>query len=309
MERNLNDLAVFCEVAQAGSLTAAAARLGLPKSTVSRRLARLETRLQTRLLNKSTRKLSLTEAGLALWRRAAEALDELLDAERQVEAMQSEVAGRLRLASPIDIGVNFLAGAVSRFQLAHPAVEIEVELGNRRFDPIEEGFDVVLRVGPQPDSTAVARRLTGLRRHLYASPALLERAPAPQHPDELVHLPALWYTASLSANWTLTRAGERAEVEPASRLSANSVAFLREALAAGQGVALLPDFLCAADVASGRLVRVLPAWDGLTYDLWAVMPSRRFVPGRTRLFLDYLVAWFEAADMACQAPAGVLSGT
>lgn len=286
---DLNDVMVFLRIAEDGSFTAAARGLGVPKSTVSRKLAALEERLGARLVERTTRRLRLTEAGTLLLervRRIAVALDE---AQAAVAELQDRPKGTLRLTAPIDIGQGWLAPIIADFVRDFPEVRVDVELNNRVVDLLAEGFDVAIRAGKLVDSSLVARRLASSHMALFAAPSYLAARAAPATPADLADHDLLLFRAPrFATTWTLERGSERVQMEVTSRFSANDFAMLREATAAGLGVGMLPDVSAAAAVRAGRLEQVLPGWTLGEGQVSAVYPSSRHASATLRAFLEHL---------------------
>lgn len=288
-----NDLLVFARVAEAGSFSRAAERLGLPKSTVSRRISLLEERLGERLMVRTTRRLRLTELGellLAHARRVATEVDEVAAlAEHRKEAP----VGRLRVAMPSDLAILFLSDALAAFTAMHPAVALELDLSARRVDLLGENVDLAVRIGtPHEDPLLASRRVGVLPIGLYAAPSYLAERGDPGSPEDLARHDALRLLGrdGEPARWRLLR-GERSwEGVPPGRVAANSPELLIRLARAGAGIASVPDLLAAPSVKRGDLRRVLPAWCLPPHTVWALFPGRRLLPGKVRAFLDMLVA-------------------
>jgi DNA-binding transcriptional LysR family regulator len=286
------DMLLFAKVADLSSISAAARALSTSKATVSRSVSRLESALNARLLERSSRHLVLTEVGrifLAYCRKVAE---EIESAESAVGELQAAVRGHLRVAVPLVFGRAVLAPALSRFLSSHPEVRMEVRLTNRRVDPIEEGFDLVVRVGTQPDSSLLMRELGRALHAVYASPAYLRKHPKINHPDDLQAHAALDVLEGAEAiEWGFQCGEETARVRIVPRLDLNDAVIRRDAAIEGLGVALLPSWICSEAEADGRLVRVCADWESTRVNhLFALWPSRRNALPRLRAFLDFLVS-------------------
>ncbi len=280
---------VFVATVETGSLTAAAARLGNAKSHVSTQLGRLEDDLGTRLLNRTTRRLSLTEAGATFYERARAILADLEEAERSVTVLNEEPRGTLRLGAPMSFGVRFLGDIVADFMARHAAVRVEMDLTDRRVDVIEERLDVVVRIGDLPDSTLIARRLCDTRMLLVASPEYLDRRGRPDEPADLREHDALVYEYAASPDrWDFEGPGGGVSIEVAGRLHANNGEVLVSAARAGLGIARLPDFLCADAVRRGSLEALCRDWGDARIGIWAVYPPTRFPSPKVRAFVDHL---------------------
>ncbi len=284
---DLNDLLIFTQVVESGSFTAAAEVLGSPKSTVSRRVSSLEAQLGTRLLQRTTRKLNLTDAGRTLHARSAHIMSDLRDAESAVTKMRAEPVGRLRITAPVEFPA--IARLATDFLSLHPKVQIDLDLTNRYVDLVEEGFDVAVRAGVLSDSTMVATKLREARRVLVASPAYLDSNGTPQSVEELAnHDCVIFGPWSPKAGWTLYGPNGLMKVPIKGRLSVNHLDAARHAAAAGFGIAILPVDWIAGDIAAGRLKTILPEAGGPPRPLWAITPSRKHVSPAVRAFVDFL---------------------
>ncbi len=290
---DLNEIVVFAKVVEAGSFTAAAAALGLPKSSVSRKLAQLEERLGARLLQRTTRKLALTEVGTAYYERCRAIVADIADAEQSVADMQSSPRGLLRVTAPIDVGGVLLGGVVAKLLITHPDLQVELIATDRVVDLVEERVDVGLRFGPLPDSSLVARRVGRTCIVPYASPGYIARKGSPKRPDDLVdHDIIMFAPIARMRTWTFrgkpARGGRDGEVTvtPTPRLLATSMFAALDAVRSGAGIAVLGDFVARDDLAAGRLVRVLEGWSGTSAELFAVYPSTRNPTPKMKIFLD-----------------------
>jgi DNA-binding transcriptional LysR family regulator len=301
MDLDANDLLLFARVAESGSFSRAAERVQLPKSTVSRRVAALEKRLGERLLQRSTRKLSITDFGLGVLDHARALALEVEGAQALAQHRQAKPSGRLRVSMPADFATSALPQMLATFVQEHPAIQLELDLSPRRVDLIGENFDMAVRMGDLPDdSQLVARRLSEMTMGLYAVQSYLDAVGEPHQPQDLLDLHGLLLLKRTgdAQSWSLTR-GEGADREqwegsPAKRTLANSPEVLLSMALAGQGVVSVPDFYARMRVGSGALKRVLPGWCLPPQSCWAVFPSRRLMPARTRAFLDALVATMNA---------------
>ncbi|MBM4360358.1 MAG: LysR family transcriptional regulator [Deltaproteobacteria bacterium] len=292
---DLNAMTVFARVAQCGSFSAAARALGMPKSTVSRRVAELEQQLGARLLQRTTRRLALTDVGQTYFRHCARIAAEVEEAERAVSEHQSEPRGTLRVTAPMNF--EFLGPIVARYLEENPGVELELMCADRVIDLVQEGFDIAIRAGKLVDSSLVARGLGAHRAQLVASPRYLERAGTPRTPSALERHDGILFGANGSRRtWQLERERERIAVSPRARLVVNDYAVMTEATLAGLGVALLPEVRVAAAVAEGQLLRVLPRWSAPEVPLQAVYPSTRHIAPKVRSFLEHLRALPRSLD-------------
>jgi DNA-binding transcriptional LysR family regulator len=297
-----NDLLLFAQVVEAGSFSRAAERAGLPKSTVSRRIAMLEAQLGERLLLRTTRKLTVTDFGADMVEHARSVQVEVEAVAALAQHRQAEPGGRLRISMPNDIANVMLGPMLARFMISYPAITLEVDLSPRRVDLVGENFDVAIRMGSLPDdATLAARRLAVFSNSLYASPAYLQKRGMPAVPPELMaHDTLRLLTRSGEpGRWTLTRGEERWEDLPPGRATINSPEVLLRLACADAGIAVLVDHFAEPYVRSGQLVQVLPGWSAPAHAAWAVFPGRRLMPSRTRVFLDAMAEEF--AGPKCQA--------
>jgi DNA-binding transcriptional LysR family regulator len=292
MNRDLNDTLIFVKVVETGSFIAAAKALHLPKTTVSRKVAELETRLGAQLLHRTTRKLGLTEAGNVYYEHCARIARELDEAESAVGQLQSGPRGWLRVTAPYSLGTTWIAPLLGEFHALHPEVRVEMVLNNETLDLIEKEIDVALRVGRLPDSNLVARKLAVFRTQVYASPAYLERHGEPLGPEDLQHHRALAMHHARengSFYWTLSDGKQRFDylIDPV--MVANDPGALRGALLCGEGLMLASDVMIRAYAERGLVQRVLAGWHGPEYDFSAVFPRGQVQSPKVRAFVDFLL--------------------
>lgn len=321
-----NDLALFAHVAEAGSFTKAADRLGLPKSTLSRRLSGLEARFGERLIQRTTRRLTVTEFGEAVLAHARQVVAEVDGARALAEHRQARPSGHLRVSMPGDIAMLALGPMLERFVREHPAVTLSLDLSPRRVDLLAENFDLALRMGELPaDSALGARRLAWFSGGLFAAPAWVAAHGARLAEPEDLLAPGLAGDGAAALlvpgqggeplPWRLERQPpgaaepQRWQGLPARRLLANSPALLLQMARAGLGVALASDLFAAPHVQAGALVRVLPGWRSAPAPAWAVFPGRRVMPAKTRAFIEALAEALApcrepGADVCAQAARG-----
>jgi DNA-binding transcriptional LysR family regulator len=288
MEPDLNDVLAFTRVADAGSFTAAAARLNWPKSSVSHRVARLERALGARLIERTTRRLRLTEVGARYHEHARRVLAELDQASATVARFRAAPQGWLRISASVVLGQTLLPPVVSEFATTYPDVRLFVDLTNRRVDLLEEGVDVAIRSGPLPDSSLVARRLGQATARLFARPAYLRERGEPQTPADLEQH-VLFDNAPTAAvdRWTLTRDdGREASVQVKPRVIANDATLLREFTARMDGIVSLPCFVAEPAIATRRLAPVLARWATRRVDVHAVFPSPKSLSPAVRAFVE-----------------------
>ncbi|MCS0614807.1 LysR family transcriptional regulator [Massilia kyonggiensis] len=291
MDVEPNDLLLFARIVEAGSFSMAAQRLDLPKSTVSRRIAMLEASVGERLLQRTTRRLMLTEFGASLLEHARKVAEEVEAAGALAQHRQAAPSGKLRISMPQDFANVVMADMIPKFMERYPAVSLELDLSPRRVDLVAENFDIAIRMGDLPeDSTLAARRVAIQQFGLYAAPSYLAQRGLPEHPDDLLQhdLLCILSRSGGAVPWILQRGKVRWEKELTARLTANSPQLLAKIACSGGGIAASTDFIVAKYVKKGELVRVLPDWDLPGSTGWAVFPGRRLMPAKTRAFLDML---------------------
>lgn len=302
-----NDLLLFARVADFGSFSRAAERLGIPKSTVSRRVSALEAQLGERLLQRTTRKLALTELGQAVLEHARHVAEDVEAASSLAANRQAQPRGRLRVTMPHDLGNLVLAPMLARFAKEHRGVTLEIDLSSRFADVIGEGYDLAIRMGElSDDATLSARRVATFTRGLYASPAYLERRGVPREPKALAEHEALHVTSRSGdpMPWTLHRGNEQWHGVPPARASANSPELLMRMALDGAGIAIVNDHLALAYVRRKQLECVLPKWRPAPVAAWALFPGRRLMPAKTRVFIDALAAVFAGPERRAPVRAG-----
>ena len=288
---NLNRLAVFVAVVEAGSLSAAARRLGLAKTMVSAHIQRLEAEVGASLLLRTTRRQSLTDAGEAFYEAARRIV---LDAQEAISAAGQESAeprGTLRVAAPNDYAASVVAPVAVQLRKRHPQLKVELLAGDRVVDMLKEGIDVAIRAGRLADSGLQATRIGSFTEWLVASPLLFEGHAIPRQPQELVNLPFVALSVLRQPlTWTLVSASGRVRrtLRFEQVMSANTSLAVRSAVLAGGGLAVLPDYSVKAEVAAGRLVKVLPEWSLPESGIYAVFPAARHRPQKVRVFLELL---------------------
>ncbi len=296
---NLDALATFVRVVDGASFTAAARALGVPTSTVSREIARLEDSLGARLLHRTTRKVALTSAGATLYDRVVGHVTALREAAREVPEQSSEPAGSLRVTVPNDLGSSYFVELAAAFLARYPLVRLDVRLTARPVDLVAEGFDLALCTGKLEDATLVARRVGALDAFLFAAPGYVAERGRPATPLDLHDHGCLVFRMpdGRALPWTLTGPEGKSEVMPEPQLVADDFAFLRGAALAGAGIAMLPGFLAAPDLAAGRLERILPRHAGPVSPLYAAYPSSRHLPRKVTAFRDFLVQSLRARPL------------
>ncbi|WP_275288137.1 LysR family transcriptional regulator [Halomonas elongata] len=284
----LDAMTAFVRVAELGSYTRAAEALDLSRTRVSRLIMELEEHLQARLLQRTTRRLHLTEAGERYLARAQSILQALEDARTDVSADVTEMHGHLRLNGPMSFGIRHLSPLVADFMVQHPELRVRLDLNDRRVDLLEEGYDLAIRIGNLPDSTLVARRLTRCRMVLCASPDYLATHGEPRRPEELAGHRCLRYLGAFSSDWQWD--GQRRDTS--GPLESNNGDVLTPAAEAGLGIVHQPSFLVADSIRSGRLVPLCTDMPPQVLGVHGIYPARRHLPAKVTRFLDFLAdAW------------------
>ncbi|MET4693418.1 LysR family transcriptional regulator [Endozoicomonas lisbonensis] len=286
----LKELQVFVRVVEAGGIGKAAEQMGIAKSAVSQRLVKLEKRMGVRLLNRTTRRSHLTEAGQRCYQQSLNILNAVSELHTVVCEQEQELQGVLKIAAPLVFGRHHLVRVVDQFTRLHPKLLLDIDLSDRYVNLIESGRDMAIRIGSLPDSTLQARRIASANGMLVASPDYLERYGTPETPEDLKDHALLQYETSRGSAVRLRdRQGTTISYSMKPRLIANNGDFLNEMAILGQGIVLSPTFICWQDVQEGRLVQVLPDYDVPIGGIYAVYPENRFVSRPLRSFIDYLV--------------------
>lgn len=295
MTQDLARIRAFVQVYESGGFSAAARQHGRSKALLSKYVTDLEDYLGVRLMNRTTRKLSLTEAGEAYYRDASAILQQLDDLDATISDQSSAPRGLLRISGPRNFGETTLAPAIFAFMARHPQVSVDLRLEDRYVDLVDEGVDVALRISAMADSSLIARRIADMRLVICASPALLQRVGTPRHPDELRNLPCIVDTNTQGqANWRLIEDGKTLSVHVEGPVRINSPLAARQAAEAGLGFVLLPSYVADPSLRSGTLVTVLEQYLPAGQSLQAVYPHRRHLAGKVRALIDHLIEWFES---------------
>ncbi|MBD8213381.1 LysR family transcriptional regulator [Erwinia persicina] len=283
----LNDMALFVEVARARSFRKAAEAVGMPNSTLSRRISALEKAIGLRLLHRTTRKIELTEAGQLYYARSKPIVEEARLVHEQLGEMLEQPGGTLRISLPVDFATLYLTPLIADFAAHYPGIRFEFDLTPRRVDLVTEPFDVAIRMGKLEDSGLIARLIGRHSRYLYASPDYIGASGTPATPTDLAAHECLCMTKV--PTWHLQQSKSKAEVEVGvhGRFTLNSVGMIRTLALKHQGIALLPEKIVADDLASGQLMRVLPEWKGSAVSIYAVTETR-LTPARTQRFIEFL---------------------
>ncbi|MGO4483966.1 LysR family transcriptional regulator [Rhizobium pisi] len=289
----LTSLTVFGRVVECGGFSAAARRLNMSVTMVGNHVQSLEDRLGVRLLNRTTRKVSLTETGKYYYERSSQILAELEEADRTAGALSSTPRGTLKVYTSSAI-VRFLLPVVSEYMELYPAISLDFSVGERMVDMIEDGYDLVMRTVPPPDSSLVARKLTPWRHMLVCSPAYLETNPNPKTPAEVADHNCLQYAYyPYGDEWRFEDGeGKQESIKIGGNVVSNSAEMLRFLTLNGRGIFLAPSFVVFDDIAEGRLVKMMPDYRPVELNINAVYPNRSHLPTKVRLFIDLLVERF-----------------
>jgi len=285
---------VFTTVVSTGSFAGAAEKLGLSRGMATRHVAQLEERLGLRLLNRTTRKLSLTEAGADYHERALQIMALMDEAESAAEERAGSPRGTLRVATSVGLGVLGMGRIIAAFLTKYPELKVDLVLSDRVVDLVEEGFDLAIRMGPKVDPGLIARKISDVALIVCASPAYLQRRGIPTLPRDLSSHDCLTYAYSTQeTEWPFAQDGVEEKVRVAGNFRANNGNVLTNAAIEGLGIVRQPRYLVADALDQGRLVRVLPAWDAGSHTVNAVYPSRQFLPTKVRALIDFMVQQFQ----------------
>jgi DNA-binding transcriptional LysR family regulator len=294
MAQDLARIRAFVQVFDAGGFSAAARQHGRSKALLSKYVTDLEDYLGVRLMNRTTRKLSLTEAGEAYYREASQLLQQLDDLDATISDQSAAPRGLIRVSAPRNLGETALAPAIFAFLADNPLVTVDLRLEDRFVDLVEEGIDLALRISTLTDSSLIARKIAEIQHVICASPALIARVGAPKSADDLRQLPCILDTnMPTHASWRLVENGRPIAVHVAGPARVNSPVAAMQAAVAGLGFAFLPMYLADRMIADGRLVHVLEDRMPEGPSLTAVYPHRRHLAGKVRALIDHLVDWFE----------------
>lgn len=290
------EMEIFTRVVESGSISAAADRMDMAKSAVSKRLGDLESRLGVALINRTTRRMSLTDAGSEFYLRCEQILNAVADAETSVAETDDVLAGRIRIAAPLSFGLEQVGPSINEFMQIHPGITIDLDFNDRQVELVEEGFDLGIRIAKLSDSSLVARKLTPIRHVVCASPNYWSRYGRPRRPDELKQHQALRYSLAEQRSWSYTGPnGSRGSVVVPTISSANNGLYLSQLAAKGFGVIRMPLFIVYQLIESGELEPVLLDHQWGDIHAWAVYPNARYLPLRVRALIDFLVERFGEA--------------
>ena len=287
---NLNTIPIFIQVVKNEGFSKAAIQLGLTKSKVSKSITQLENELGITLLHRTTRKISLTEAGERYYQQVTMGLHYIEDAEQSVMELQKTPQGRLRIAAPMSFGRLHIAPLIPQFLKRHPDITIDLVLSDANYDLIEQNLDVAIRAGNLSDSTVVARRLCPINSVVCASKKYLNQFGYPETPADLVNHNCLLYTFSKPVDeWTFKRGKKEQVVQVSGNFQVNNSEALRESLLGGVGIGRLPTFVAGSDIDKNKLIQVLSAYPMKQTALYAIFPERKYLPLKVRVFVDFVV--------------------
>lgn len=282
---------MYVAVVDGGSFAAAADKLEISRAMVSKQIQKLEEHLGTRLMNRTTRRLSLTETGREFYERSTQIMGDVEEAEQIAGQMTRRAQGVLRVTIPLSFGQHRLGAVLGDYAQAYPQVQLDVSLSDRKVDLVDEGFDLAIRIGAMPQSDLIARKLGGVRSVVCAAPAYLAAHGAPRTPADLARHACLGYTLTgTGADWRLEGADGTVVVPVSGPIRADNGDILRLAARGGAGIVFQPEFIVGDDIAAGRLVRLLPQWQSAELGVYAVYPSRKHLSAKVRTFVDFLVA-------------------
>lgn len=283
----LNHMSYFVEVVKAHSFRGAAEALGMPNSTLSRKINELEKFIGLRLLHRTTRKIELTEAGQIYYERSRRIIDEARLAHEQLGSLLAQPQGMLRVSLPADFAVIILAPFIKEFSDCYPGISFDFDLTPRNVDLVSEPYDLAIRMGSLPDSGLIARKLGSLSRSIYASPDYLVQNGTPGNPDELTDHECIGMRQDKPGHWHLHRAESLISIKTFGRFQMNSIGMMRRFASMGAGIAILPDKIVVEDVADNKLTRVLPDWNGEAVTIYALTETR-LLPAKTQVFIEFM---------------------
>ena len=290
----LEDIQIFLRVVDAGGISRAADQLNIAKSAVSRRLAQLEERLETKLIHRTTRRISLTEEGKLYYQQALNVVDSVKALDNMLVTSNEGFQGQLNLALPLSFGLLHLTPVIDAFMKKQPKLKIKVDLSDKEINLIEEGVDVAFRIGSLNDSSIQARKILPIKLVVCASPEYIEKYGEPVSVAALSESTFLLYSAEGSNTFTLTnKQGKEESFVVKGRLQSNNGDFLKELALKGHGLIVMPTFVCWRELQSGELVRVLPDYELASLNAYAIYPQNRFLSQSARGFIDFLVEYFE----------------
>jgi len=289
----LEDMRIFVRIVEAGGVGKAADQLGMAKSGVSRSLAALETRLGVQLINRTTRRISVTGPGREYYQAAVRIIGDLSELDTLTSNAETSLQGQLRLAAPLSFGLCHLSAAIDDFVRENPGLSFNIDFSDRLVDLVEQGMDLAIRITALKDSSLKARRICPIHLKLCASPAYLDAHGVPLAPEDLKHHDMLGYNiGSGTALKLLDTHGKEHVIQTSSRMVANNGDFLHDMALAGHGIVMLPTFIAWRSLSAGKLVPLLDAWPPAPLNAWAVYPQTRYLSQRARAFIEFLARRF-----------------
>ena len=287
----LNAISVFCKVIETQSFTQAANQQNISVAMASKLVSQLEEHLKTRLLQRTTRKIVPTEAGMLYYQRCQAILLDLSEADSSISNMATSLQGNLLISVPRDFGLLYISPNLPKFIELHPNLHVEIEFEDKRVDLVAEGYDLALRIGYMQDSSLVARKISSSPMHFVASPSYLESRGTPLTPDDLEYHQGLLYKSSLNqVHWQSTKANQIQRYKIQSKVVSNNGMALLEMTKAGLGISNAPDFFVKDALASGDLVEILSEYKQKPLDIYVVYPNRRHLPAKVRAFIEFLAS-------------------
>lgn len=283
---DLNEIVVFIKVVQTGSFTQAARQLDMPNSTVSSKVSSLEKRLATTLITRTTRRLNVTPAGQAYFKKCLLGLEEIKAGEDEIAASQGEPQGLLRLTAPVELGASLLPQLILAYTTKYPKVSVEVILTDRRVELLTENIDLAIRAGDLRDSTLIGKKLGVSGFFIFCSPKYLKLRGQPKHPRELKDHNCLHFTPLGSESWKLVGPKGALNVSVPSKMIVNDLTMLKSLTASGMGISLLPSFYCKSEMQAGKLVRILPEWQTTPTPVQFVYPAQKFISSKLSAFIN-----------------------
>ena len=287
----LNAISVFCKVIETQSFTQAANQQNISVAMASKLVSQLEEHLKTRLLQRTTRKIVPTEAGMLYYQRCQAILLDLSEADSSISNMATSLQGNLLISMPRDFGLLYISPNLPKFIELHPNLHVEIEFEDKRVDLVAEGYDLALRIGYMQDSSLVARKISSSPMHFVASPSYLESRGTPLTPDDLEYHQGLLYKSSLNqVHWQSTKANQIQRYKIQSKVVSNNGMALLEMTKAGLGISNSPSFFVKDALASGELVEILSEYKQKPLDIYVVYPNRRHLPAKVRAFIEFLAS-------------------
>jgi DNA-binding transcriptional LysR family regulator len=285
VEIDLNEVAVFIQVVQAGSFSGAAKKLSMPNSTISYKVSCLEKRLGVTLIQRTTRKLNITPVGHAYYKKCLQGLEEIKAAEIEIASIQGEPQGLLRITCPVEMGSGVLPTLISDYTKKYPKVRVDLLLTERRVDLLSESVDLAIRAGDLKDSSLIAKKIGSVYFALFASPQYLKSHPAPSHPRELLKHNCIQFAPLGNDEWKLTSSKGSLNVPLSGHISVNDLNMVKNLCLQGDGIAFLPTHICKNETQANKLVRVLPEWRSGLNPVHFVYPAQRFVTPKLTAFM------------------------